>query len=534
MKKCFSLLAGTLMMWCCVGMIPAAEPTIELRVKAVKDLLPLAPYLADFAGQAEQAEQGVKFVEAMAGKKGIIEGIDITKPIGLYASMTPNVIDSPIVAFVPVGDETAFLNLLKGKINLSPEKGDGDIYSLNIPGVPPTVYFKFFNGYACVAVHNKSALSEDQLLDPTKFFEKKEDAVLALSVHFNRIPADVRKTFLGQLELKLADEKAKPAGSPAEEKAKAFVMDGMLNGIKKLMDEGKTASLKLQIDPKTDDIGLEFDLNATSGTDLNALLNSAVTRKSVAPLAAVKDAIVSVAVNVQVPETMKKNYGEIMDLVIAEALEKAQGNDRDVAKRFFEALEPTMKAGVFQLGLSLSAAGKDQHEFLMALKVASGKEIEKLAKEFAPFIPEGQAKVNFDVEKLGSALLHQVIPPANDQVEKLFGKSSVWLTTSDDLIVAGLSPTSDSVKKVAAFAAAPAPIVSVSVSVAQLMPIVEPKTNPAIFKSLNQDVFQSETFAGKDTFTLTVTGGNQLTVRLSMKGKAAKYLALLQQKKAGS
>lgn len=512
----------------------AAEPTVELRIKAIKDLLPLAEYLGDLAGQGEQAEQGAKFVEAMAGKKGVIEGIDITKPIGFYATMTPAVIDSPMVVLVPVGDEKAFLNLLTGKLNLMPDKGEDDIYSINVPGVPPKVYFKFHKGYVGVTVHNKAALEGNAILDPKEFFAKPESAILALSVHLDRIPMEVRKTVLGQLELKLADEKAKPAKTPAESKAKALALDATYDGIAAILGDGKTASLKLNIDPKTDDIGLQFSFGGKPSTDLNKLLAGYSGRKAVAPTAAAKDAIVSLGVNVQVPEGMKKKYGELVDLLIAEGLENAKGNDRDAAKKVFDALEPSLKSGILELGAALTPTEDGKHEVLAALRVASGKGIEALLKEFAPFIPEGQAKVKFDVEKIGAANLHEIIPPVQAEAERLFGVSRLWLSTADDLLVVGFAPGNAAVKKLAAAPAGTTPIIAFETSVARLMPIVEPQTKAEIFKVLNQEVFADGKPAGKDTIMLSVTGGDELKVNFTIKGRAAKFLALLQKKKAES
>lgn len=531
MRKLLLLFAVTLFAW---NPVAAAEPTVELKIKAIKDLLPLAEYLGDLAGQAEQAEQGAKFVEAMAGKKGVIEGIDIAKPIGFYATMTPAVIDSPMVVLVPIGDETAFLNLLKGKLNLAPEKGEDDVYTLAVPNVPPKVYFKFHKGYVCVAVHSKAALDEKSLLDPKEFFAKPESAILSLAVHLDRIPAEVRKTVLGQLELKLADEKAKAAKTPAEAKAKALALDATISGIASLLNDGKTANLKFNIDPKTDDIGLEFSLAAKDGTDLKSLLTSSAKRTAVAPLAAAKDAIVSLAVNLQVPESMKKKYEELIDLVVADSLENAKGNDRDGVKKVFESLEPTMKSGTFQLGAALTATASGKHDLLAAVRVASGKGIESLAKEFAPFIPEGQAKIKFDVDKVGSTPLHEVVPPANDASEKVFGKSSIWLATSDDLFVIGMAPDGAAAKKLAATPAGPTPIVSLEVSLARLMPLTEPGTSPETYQLIGQEVFADGKPAGKDTIKLLVTGGESLNVNFTIKGRGAKYLALLQKKKGES
>jgi hypothetical protein len=508
----------------------AAEPTVELKIKAIKDLLPLAQYLGDLAGQGEQAEQGAKFVEAMAGKKGVIEGIDITKPIGFYATMTPNVIDSPMVVLVPVGDEKAFLNLLTGKLNLGPEKGDGDIYSVTVPNVPPKVYFKFHKGYVCVTVHNKATLDADTLLDPKDLFAKEQTSVLTLSVNLDRIPADVRKTVLGQMELKLADEKAKPAKTPAEEKAKALAIDATFAGVTSLFTDGKTASLSLNIDPKADDIGLDFSLTAKDGSDLKSLFASVAKRAAVAPLAAGKNAILSVAANLQIPESLMKKYSDVIDLAVGDALEKAKDNDRDAAKKFFDAVEPTLKAGTLQFGLSLSgSAGK--HEVLAAVRTTSGKQIEALAKEFAPFIPEDKAKVKFDVEKVGAAALHEIVPPADEKVEKLFGKDkSVWLTTADDLFVVGFGGDATAAKKLARATPAPSPILAVELSVAWVTLLGDSKTKGEQSDALVRETFGDVKVRGNDTFKVLVTAGEKLSLNATIKGKALKLIAALGKK----
>lgn len=531
MRK-FLLLLAALVAWPTAA--PAADPgpTVELRIKAIKDLLPLASYFGGIVGQEEQAEQGAKFVEAMAGKKGVIEGIDINRPMGVYAAMTPAVIDSPIVAMVPVGDETAFLNLLRGKLNLAPTKGDDEVYAVAVPMFPPKVYFTFHKGYACIAVHNKDALSAKNLPDPKAFFAKEEAAVLALTVHLDRVPEDVRKPFLGQFELAMADAKTKPTKSPAEKAGRDLAIDAGLDTVNTLLKEGAAASLRLTVDPKADEIGLDFSLTARDGTDLRSTLASVAKRKAVAPLATAKDAVLSIAANLKVPDAYKKKYEDAVDLMIADALENAKGNDREGAKRFFDAVEPTLKSGLLQLGVAFTAPSADKHELIAAVRMTGGKEIEKLAKEFAPFIPENVVKVKFDADKAGETPLHEITPPADDKVEKLFGKSAaVWLTTADDLFVVGFADDKAAVKKLAQATPAVTPLVSFEASLSRLMPLVDDKLTPDQVKGVVKEAFGDVKPAGNDTVKLLVTAGDKLTVGLTAKGRALKLLAMMDKKK---
>lgn len=234
------------------------------------------------------------------------------------------------------------------------------------------------------------------------------------------------------------------------------------------------------------------------------------------------------------PEKFQKRFADAVDLALGEALENAKGNDREGLKRFLDAIEPTLKSGVVQLGGSLTADG-DKHAVLGAVRMTGGKDIEKLAKEFAPFIPENQAKVKFDVAKAGDTPVHQIVPPLEPKAEKLFGKdSSVWLATADDLFVAGFGGDSAAVKKVAQASAASSPIFAFEAGVGRLMPVVEDKLKPDQVKALVKDAFADVTVAGNDAVKFLVTGGEKLTVSLSAKGRALKLMALIDKKKKES
>ena len=136
-----------------------AGPAVEIRLKSVNDLLDYAEYIGDLVGQGEQAKQLSGFVRAMAGEKGI-EGVDPKRPFGLYASVTKNVADSPVVAMIPVADEESFLGLLRDKLSLDPKKGDDGVYAVDVPNVPGKVYFTFANKYAYATFREKKPLDK--------------------------------------------------------------------------------------------------------------------------------------------------------------------------------------------------------------------------------------------------------------------------------------------------------------------------------------------------------------------------------------
>src|SRR5215471_11780928 len=86
-------------------------PTLIVRVQSLDNLISDARYLATLAGREEEAKQAEGFLKQFTGEKGI-EGIDTKRPMGAYAFLGENVIDSEVV-LLPVADEQAILGLLK-------------------------------------------------------------------------------------------------------------------------------------------------------------------------------------------------------------------------------------------------------------------------------------------------------------------------------------------------------------------------------------------------------------------------------------
>src|SRR5262245_9496967 len=86
---------------------PAADtgPSPVVRVRALESLAEDIKYLAGLVGQ----EEGVKELDA---KLRQLPGIDLKKPLGAYAFVSPGIVDSGFAVLVPVTDEKAFVGLL--------------------------------------------------------------------------------------------------------------------------------------------------------------------------------------------------------------------------------------------------------------------------------------------------------------------------------------------------------------------------------------------------------------------------------------
>ena len=114
---------------CAVGRVgtrpaQAAEPTIEVRLQSVNDLLDKAEYVAGLAGK-EDVIQGVKLIlkNLQAEGKGI-EGIDPKRPFGLYATLTEGRRSrAPLTVMVPIVDQDAVPRDAQGAARHHPREG---------------------------------------------------------------------------------------------------------------------------------------------------------------------------------------------------------------------------------------------------------------------------------------------------------------------------------------------------------------------------------------------------------------------------
>src|SRR5262249_4342385 len=130
------------------------EPTFELRVRSINELIKKGEYIAGLIGQ-DQVNQFRAFVGQIPRSRngnGLV-GIDARKPFGAYASLSLDVVNSPVTIMIPIIDKNEFTNLLTQQFHLTLEKAENDTQVTVLPfdqeGKYP-VYLKFANDYLYV------------------------------------------------------------------------------------------------------------------------------------------------------------------------------------------------------------------------------------------------------------------------------------------------------------------------------------------------------------------------------------------------
>jgi hypothetical protein len=509
-----------------------AEPTVEVRLQSVNVLLDKAEYVAGLAGK-EDVVQGVKIIlkNFQVEGKGVV-GIDTKRPFGLYATLSADVIGSPVIAMVPIADQDSFLQTLKERLEITPEKVDGGAMKITLPEalknpVIDAIYIRFANDYL-YAGRSAKDLDPKALIDPKVYFAKNDGAVASLLVRGDRIPAEVKTLLVGPFELAVAEQRKKKGANeePAEKAFLDWAGDGVSGGLKTLLDDSKQLSVRVFIDEKADEMSAEVVLTPKAGTAMAKYISSLAGKTSLpAGIVAAKDTVARGSVKIAMPDELKKQYGKMIDGVIADAMKKLGENERETVERVVKTLAPTLKAGEIDFAAALLGPdAKGRHTLLAALAVKNGKEIEKLAKEFAPFAA-GVADFTFDVAKVGDFNLHKVtINALPEEIVKVFGTNVVWVAVSDAHVALSIEPDGTAIRAGLQAKAVSVPVVSAEVSLAQLLPLVAQDLKPDEVKALLKDTFGDVFPVGKDTVTLTLTGGEQLTAKAKVKGKGVKLL----------
>jgi hypothetical protein len=510
---------------------PAKAPTVEFRLRSVTDLFGKAEYVAGLAGKDDVVKQVWQVVQVLSTDGKDLEGLDLKRPFGVYATLTENVIDSPVTVMVPIADADKFLGLLKERAQIDVKKNDDGTYKVPLPEqaanpVIDAVFVRFANEYAYIGRTAKD-LDPKGLIAPKAFFAKDDGSVGSLIVRVDAIPEKVRTLVLGELELLVNEAKKRDANmSPAEKAAADLATDLGVGAVKTFLEDAKEVALRVFIDEKGDDLSAELTVTAKPGTTLAKNLADLGGKSSLpAGIVATKNPAARASAKGALPADARKRLEKVIDEAAKEMVGKAGGaQEAAVVQKIVDAVSPTLKAAELDLAVTLSAPNaKGKHTLLAALAVKDGKGIEKLAKEFAPFAA-GAADFTFDVAKVGDFSLHKVVlndvPP---EFEDIFGTKTIWLATSDKLIAASVEPDGEALKAGLKAAAVPVPALDIELSAARLLPLVARDLKPDEVKALLKDAF-GDSPAGKDTVTVTITGGEQLTAKAKIKGKAVKLL----------
>ena len=506
------------------------EPMVELRLRSVNDLLTKAEYIGGLVGQEEVVKQVAEIAKQLSADGKGIEGVDPKRPFGAQATLTADVISSSFVVMVPIADQERFLGLLSDRLQLAPEKANDGTYKIAVP-IINEVHLRFANEYVYVGRTAKD-IDPKTIPTPKAFFAKDDGSIGSVIVRIDQIPAELKDFVIGQFELGIQEQRKNNAANETvmQKVALDWFADNVTGGLKTLLEDAKALEARVFVDEKTDTLSAELSLSAKPGSTLAKNIASLAGKTSVpAAIVGGKGAAVRLTAKAGLPDGAKQNLGKVVDAAIAEILKEVPEGEKQLAERVLKTLAPTLKAGELDAAMSLTPGAKGGYTVIAAAGVKKGKEIETLvkdlAKQFGPAI--GEAVVfDFDVEKIGNFNLHKLtvnlLPP---EAEQIFGTNKVWVAISDDYIAVSVEPDGAALKAGLKAKPAPVPALSVEVAAAKLVPLIAQGASPDEVKAILKEAFGEGSPSGKDMVSITLTGGDKLTLKGNLKGKTIRLVA---------
>ncbi len=511
----------------------AAEPALVVRLKSIDGLISDAKYFANLVGQANSAEQLEPLAGAWAGDKGLAgTGIDLKRPIYLYALATSGGVDSPFALMVPISDEAAFLKLLEN-MHIKFEKDKDGVYTVDLPNSPAPLFFRLANNCLYVTAMDRGHLDHKKLVAPDKMATNNPNQLLGVTLSMDRIPDDVKQMALGQIEMRLADIKNRKndGETPDQARSRRQGLDVLAVVTKTVLSEGKSLDFHWNIDRAKDDVSMSFTAEAKPGTMMAAsieMLGNGKTR-----FAPASDSSLHVGLNFAIPEALRV-WMPFLEMGLKDQVATQKDPQKKaMAAKAIEALWPTLKAGVIDLHLAVGSPNSGgNYNLLTAIGVQGGDKIESTLRELIGKLPEtDRAQIKIDATKIGDVSLHQLkIDKLDPEAKRLFGNNaSAWAGIGKTAMMLGLGGDA-----AAAFAALtssdvlkPAPAIVIEGSVSKLASL----DKDPVSSTIAAQVFGST--PGTDRFRLSLDGGQQLKLSASFKGRGLTFLQQLNEKKNG-
>ncbi len=507
-------------------------PTLVVRLASLDRLIEDGRYLASLVGKEEEANQGEKLLKAFVGDKGL-EGLDIKRPMALYARATPDLVDSSYALMLPIADQQALLDLL-GRLGYQGDKGQNDIYKVeNLPNLKVPLYYRFANKYLYATIaQNPDNLSDSRLLPPEAVLQADDNSTASVAINFDQVPEQLRDLVMGQVSRRLGEFKAQklPKETQAQRKLRDAAVVEYAGALKTLLREGQKLSLKLNIDRKANDLSITAQLTAKPGSSLARTLNDLGKQTSIGTTLIGPDSAGIFLAHLALPEKLGKFLGPVLDEGFQLALKQVPEKEKALVEPLFRSILPTLKMAELDGGWTLRGPGQNEKYTLVAgAKVKKGAGIEQAFRDAVKTVPpDKDVKITLDVDSVAGVKIHKFVSEKPDKdFNSLFGPTVFYVAFRDDALLLALGEDAlPALKSVLTATPKAGKVLQIEMAMARWVPVLAREDKRA--REAARKAFQGKN-AGR--LTLVLEGGNGLRLRASMKGEFIRFVALIEEMK---
>ncbi len=509
-------------------------PTIEFRLRSINDLLIRSQYLAELVDQGDVIKSLRLALGLLALKGEGLEGVDIHRPIGLYATVNRETI-SP-VAMVPVAQRQRFLQMVQDRLAAKIDVAQDDLYRLPLPGLlPPQIpvqelYLRFQHDYAYIGVRAKD-LEAMRLIAPREYFRQTDPPAASLVVRVDQLSPDLRKFLVAQLEWFLAESmRNQPPDDVGGQVLGRWLAANLSDGLDTLLRDVQELNVQVDINVRQEELLAELALVPQPDSPLARQMQAWSQSQSFSYgiIKAAEGNAPRAAIHWTLPPQSRKLWNQAVDKIIKDALDKANPDERPFVAGIFKAITPTLQSGVWDFAAAVvPPTAQGHHKLLAAMTIRDGKSIESMLKSIAPILAAVEAaEFSFDRDRLGEFRIHSLAVHAlPEELERLCGTRTIWLGLSDSQLVLTIEPDGQLLRNVLKQARpSPAPLVYVETTAMALLPLFLPDVRPDELKALQRDAFDDKGPNGRDRLRLSVTAEHKLRVSIQAKGPSIRLI----------
>ena len=422
----------------------AEPPALVVQSRSAGAIIGEAKALAKLAGDPF-ADDFDDWLETTFGDDGL-KGVDLSKPLIVYASLTGNAAEAKLFAIVPITKEIEFLELLERLDRVATaDPKDKSLYRIGEDDDADVLYFRFHRGCAYFVFNGGPKDLDTKTLPDAKDLSNANDPVL-LSATFRPGSTDAafRKTALEMLSKAVEELGAFPFLTPAMAKVLGEWGQSFEPLAKGVLADGESITVRLDREPGAKDLSVEIAVMPKKGS---ALAKDIGARKPAVNrfggLATWSDA--AAVLLLQQPNwnaEARKALGDSLK-VLASELAGQYGKELEFGLvAFLDGMIPPAKAGALDFGAVLTAP--DKSGFGGAALSLSNSDPAALLKslagwatnppeEFGASRDEFAKAVKLNAAKAGELAIHTVAFRAflPDNFKALFGEDAILAIAFD-------------------------------------------------------------------------------------------------------
>lgn len=510
--------------------VPAADPPVTFQTQPVNRVLDDLRAAADLIGGERAVKSLNDGIKASFDEKGF-DGLDLNRPLAGYVVLAPKLADTVAVVAFPVTAEKAFLGLADRVLGAEPKDVGNGLYALPAlePGHKARLRFSEQYAYIAYGVSPEAALDAKALVPAHKLVDPADQSLVAVKLHFDRVPAEVKKALPGYLadvkKALTAEPKGGPLGFGAQERAivqpLAEQFEKLLVRYALLLGGGDTAAVRLGLDVPTGSLSLEATL---SGTPDTALAKAIAAQKPTGnKFAALLTPDTAAGFKTRLPLfTEELRTGAVKALEEGQK-QAAQGGEKEFTDALFAGLIRTAKTG--EADVVGAFRGPDKNGDFTAVVAVAFEDPSTVAKEFRKLMEkepeEVQGRFKWGAAKAGGVDVHTYFykRAAGERfwidISKPFGgeKAGIAFAFAPHGVFVALGPDPVPViQEAVAVKPAEAPVLDLVVNPARMRKFVERAGGPG--EGVEHALGKEDKLLS--ALSLAVTGGKELKVRAAL------------------